>query len=158
MTFFVLSSSLKFPLFLKLYPVLRVSSYHLYSLLLIFCWSLIPFSDVFPPPYLTSGAQVSFLFFTTNAHFSDHSDPSAFPTSTDFLNSSLDCRLSENGCNYWLSIFPALISVPVLYQFSFGNWCLHGMLLSCRICKIHLLIIGFWIKILSHSFFYPVNN
>lgn len=69
--------------------------------------------NIFPPFY----NQCTFLV----------SDSSTFTLiSIDFLSSSLDCGLSEDRLTYWhLIIVLALSTIPVVYQFSFGDWWHH---------------------------------
>lgn len=128
-------------------------------------WSCIVFLQwrPFSPKY----AWIYCLLFTTNAHFSYFSDSSAFTLITiGFLSSSLDCGLSEDRLIYWhLIIVLALSTIPVVYQFSFGDWWLHmssitytnffstsevsglkfqASLLSCTLSLIHSYFFTFY--------------
>lgn len=71
---------------------------------------------------------------------------------------SLDCGLLGMDSNADFSLY--FWHSPVVYQFSFGDWCLHSYdTVFNRTYKLNPLVIDLWVKILSqYPFLYSVIN
>lgn len=148
---YFLSCSVKFLLSINLFLILGVSSHHPMKTsadpLLSFVSDICSLPNVTPCAQMFSPIYYQYIFTST------------LPLHLLLLYLMfLDCGLLKMDSNIDFSLY--FWHSPIVYQFSFGDWCLHGYsIVSNYTYKLNLLIICSWVKLLSPScFLFSVIN